>query len=321
MPKNDSSTGWLTDLVLNVALLVPSENPAESNLISMGFYDGLNGQYEIFGLKSGDNPNPLPIAQTSVFRVYAAKLPSSQFGLMKIVNSSERNNVLNNEALTLKKLQRIAHELDQEAISKNETPAFYGSMFPKLIEKIDAGDRTALFLGYHENINSYKQLTPLSVITATERVDLKSVQWIFGKLLKLLYFVHSFDLTVGLVNADNELVETALHGVFILDFSNTKGDPSYADKIREVVAAAKIAWEAAGGTEKSNPPYDSEIMSKDAYDKYVSFLRRIMDGDAKAAGEEFDDLYKLSDEIWPKEPTWDGKGLKRQFHEFRTYPR
>jgi hypothetical protein len=62
-------------------------------------------------------------------------------------------------------------------------------------------------------------------------------------------------------------------------------------------------------------------MSQTNYDDYVSFLRRMIYGGARTAEEEFDELYKIANKIWPKVPKSNGNGLKRQFHEFCTYPR
>jgi hypothetical protein len=134
-------------------------------------------------------------------------------------------------------------------------------------------------------------------------------------LLKVLDFVRRQGFVVGNVSADNILIETDLHGVFVLDFSNA----SSRFKNNEVAQAAQIVWNAAGGTDTSSPPYDEGVMSRESYDKYIAFLSRILSGgDANAIHKE---LYTLSDEIWPRVPIEGGTGTKRQFHEFVLYPR
>lgn len=317
MPEKQSSSEWLMSLVLNASQLVPNNEPG-SGLVSMGVW----GEYEIFGIKTEDTKNPSPLVQTSVFKFYVAKLPSGQLGLMKIATNSDNNEILENEVKTLIKLQRIAKTVDDQAVEKLETPSYYGAMFPIVVEKIDAGGRMAVFLGYHECINSYRQLRPLSLITATDRIDLKTGQWILGKALKLLYFIHTSGFCVGSVNASNILLETDLHGVLFLDFSHAQRDPISETMLSEVSKTAKIVWEAAGGSMEEDPPYDPEIMSKNNYEKYVSFLRGIINGRARSAEDEFFDLYEMADKIWPKVAKTNGShGFKRQFHEFKTYPK
>jgi hypothetical protein len=179
-----------------------------------------------------------------------------------------------------------------------------------------------VFLGFSDVISTYKKLVPVSVLTKDVRVDLKSVVWMLGKLLRGLAFVHDQGFTVGLLDATNVLVETDLHGVFVLDFSGASEEPSDADCLAEVFAAAKLAWEAAGGTDTKAPLLDPDIMNQDQHDEFVEFLRSMMDNPSRAQ-EERADLYAMADRIWPKE-TGSDDGVpftKRPFHPFCTYTR
>lgn len=319
MPSSNESKEWLKELVLEISNVV-GENSFLNSLIHMNFYDGTKGQFEIFGIKAKDKPNGLPLVETEYYKLYVTKLPSGQFGLMKIATEEKFNEILENEFSLLTKAQYLAETWDREHIESKTTPPFYGAMFPKVIEEIAAGDRTAFFLGYSQEIENYKQLIPLSVITKDKRVDLQTTHWIFGKLLKAISYFHmdEMECEIGVINTSNVLIESNLHGVFVLDFSMAKSyDQNY---ISDVIAAAKIAWQIAGGTEENDPPYDSEIMSKENYLEYLNFLRRIIRGETKGAYDEFIEIYKLADKIWPKVPKASGApGLQRQFHEFKTY--
>ena len=321
MSELKDSKAWLTALILGAANVIPDKTILLS-LAHMNSYNGKNDVFEIFGVKSEDGLKSLPLAETKTYRLYVAKLPSGQLGLMKIALTSKFNNLIVKESQILKSMQRLAQEIDEKRTKSKETPPFYGAMFPQVIEEFDAGGRRAMFLGYKECIDNFKQLVPLSVITATERVDLQTTHWVLGKLLKLLTFFHSWGITyaINLVNTSNVLVETNLHGVFVLDFSEAIEEPMKKDRINDIMAAGKMAWEIAGGTDDNDPPFDKDIMSWQSYTNYLNFIRRLMNGETDDAYEELFSIYELSDQIWPKAPKPSGApGLKRQFHEFRTY--
>lgn len=315
MSETKDPKAWLIGLTLG---------GVSSGMVPRGFYEGKSGLFEIFGMKSADDPSVLPLVETKTYRLYVTKLPTGQLGLMKISLTEEFNYILKKEINILESMQVMADDYDQSMIKSNNAPPYYGATFPKVIEKMDADGRVAVFLGYNECIESYKQLMPLSIITEKERTDLKTAHWILGKLLKILVFFHNWGMNYAItaVNTSNVLIETDLHGVFVLDFSEAIKKPGEEERINDIRLAAKLAWEIAGGTEESEPPHDLSIMSKENYVKYVSFIRRLMNGETKGAYEEQMAIYELSDEIWPKIPKPSGApGLKRQFHKFCTYPK
>lgn len=321
MPEKSNPKIWLTELLLGAANVTAKDNALLTSLVHINFYDGETGKFEIFGIRSGDEEKGQPLVKTRTYKLYVTKLPTDRFGLMKISLTPDFNYVISNEAEILKGAQQIALECDNEHLATKETPPYYGSMFPNVVEEINADKRKAVFLGYQDCIENYKQLVPLSVITKDQRVDLQTAHWIFGKLLKLLSFFHSQKWAINTINSSNVLIERNLHGVFVLDFSETSDIQNNYDCVNDIVGAGKLAWQAAGGDETNDPPFDPEIMSKENYDKYVGFLRRIIKGETGRAFDEYEAIYKLSDEIWPKVPKSDGNGMKRQFHEWKTYPK
>jgi serine/threonine protein kinase len=285
-------------------------------------FDGLNGKYIIFGLKSASISSGAPIAKTSNSKLYVTQLPSGQFGFMKIALETYENDSIVRESNILRELQLIAREIDNDCQNKGLGKPNYGAFFPKVLETFDAGPKKAMFLGFDENIESYQQFSPLSSLTGDQRIDLQTGHWILGKLLKILAFIHSYGYSLKLINSSNILLETNLHGVFILDFSAAQKNIDSLVMSQEISNAAKIVWYATGGTNSESSPHDQDIMSLEHHHIYLSFLSKLIEGTNYTTGTVIDKLYELSDGIWPKVQKEDGTpGLKRQFHKFCTYPK
>jgi len=318
--KNPNPAEWLTGIVLGAASISPTSGIDSSKFISRGIHEGIDGQYEIFGIKDEENPEGIPLVKTEIFKIFITKNPNGQLGLMKINNGPENLEVIKREARILEELQSYASEVDKKAESNGDQQPHYGAMFPRVLDSLSPADGLfAIFLGYDPAIESYKQLTPMSLILKeNKRVDLKTIQWIFGKLLKLLDYLNELEYVVGKIDFSNVLLETELHGVFIFDFSEVNISPTRRDYKQEVADAANLVWFLAGGSETEDPPYDSEIMSHENYLEYVSFLKRIKNGITEGAYFEFEFIYEMGDRIWPQENN--GVRFKRQWHEFRTYP-
>jgi hypothetical protein len=209
---------WMTSLVLGAAAAMPQ---LTLPLVYMDTFHGSSGSFEIFGIPS--TTDPVPLVQTGTYKLYVTSTPSGKDGLMKVSATPDAVDNLFTEMLLLRSLQAEADRLDDEARERGERPYYYGAQFPRVLESVRLNDtRCVFFLGYHPDIESYRQLIPLSLLTQHERVDLKSIQWILGKLLRLLAFVHSQGSAIGLTDASNVLLETDLHGVFVLDFSRAR---------------------------------------------------------------------------------------------------
>lgn len=312
--ERDSPVEWLTGLVLGAASVVPA-----SEMVSKGVITGPSGQqYLIFGAKDGT-----PLASTDIYRFYIAQLPE-QLGLMKIASDPAHNDILEHEAGILRNLQDIAADLDTKAIDQGDNPYNYGAFFPAVIESMVSGDgRFLVFLGFHPSIISYKQLQPIPLVLNGQRVDLQTVVWILGKSLKVLDFSHRLgNVAIGFVDASNLLLETKQHGIFFIDWSQARENPTEEDCRAEVAAMAKIARWAAGGTDTTEPPHDLEIMTLEQYAEFVAFLRQIMSGSTEASVAH-SQLYGMINRIWPKEKKTDDDGTvqKRTFHQWETYSR
>lgn len=294
------------------------------SLIKMAEYEGDEGIYEIFGIDDGTG-NPSPLVETEAWRLFVAKNFFGQLGLMK-VNSPENPEayaMLEREVRILRTLQTVAAQIDEETEGPNKP--FHGAFLPQVLETIEPEDgKLIVFLGYHSSIMTYRQLQPLSMLTADVRVDMQTGTWIFGKTLKTLAFIHSLGFGLGFVDVSNVFVETEVHGVLFLDLTSAIEEATEAEQLAEVAAIARVVWNAVGGTDESQPPHDEEIMSVAHHQWFTSVLQRMMDN-PNPASEEHRFIYMpkvgLADTIFPLVDNADKSGKKRQFHFWSTYPR
>ncbi len=300
-------------------VVLPTEDRVSSlpeGLTEMGRHEGKDGPITLYGL-AGE-----PLVTTETWKLFAAGLPNGQLGLMMIATSADQNPYLDWAEYMIATMQELAARLNTESATAEFAPN-YDAFFPRVIEHIDTDDgRVALVLGYHPVVSTYKELRPLSAVLGDHRTDLKSVMWMLGKSLKLADFFHSTGCTIGNISADNLFVCTETHGVFYLDMIDANEDMSAAECREEISQIARVAWMAAGGTDTTEPPYDSDIMTADQHRAFVDNLKRMMDGKVESARTEFDRLYALNDEIWPKvliEGGANSRGQthKRQWHPFR----
>lgn len=304
--------------LINLLLGAAASVLPASEMVSKGVIAGPNGQqFPVFGAKDGS-----PLAKTATYRLWIAELAGGQLGLMKIAAGPEHNNTLEQEVHILQALQLIAGGLDREAERQGDRPYNHGAFFPRVVESMVSDDgRFLMFLGFRPSIASYKQLRPLPIALDGQRLDLQTVVWILGKALKVLDFSHRGNVAIGFVDASNLLLEIDQHGVFFFDWSSAKQNPIEDECLAEVAKAARIAWQVAGGTDTTEPPHDPEIMSEEQHAEFLAFLRRIMNG-ITSASVAHSQLYKMANEIWPKEvKAEEGVTIeKRPFHEWITYP-
>lgn len=283
------------------------------------------GEFVVYGIRTEGEPAPL--VETKIWRLYVADLPSGQRGLMKVNRPDVEGSfeALEREVRMLHTLHQIAEEVDAEW-TKNPNKPFHGANFPIVLETLQPEDnKLVVFLGYHDSIATYRQLTPLSLIAATERVDMQTGTWMLGKLLKTLVFAHDLGMTLGLTDTSNIFVETSVHGVLVFDLTNANDDASADEMKAEVSAAARIIWQVVGGDDSKEPPHDLAIMSEATHAEFVMHLKRMMDGKTDGSRAEHVMIYTddtgLADRTWPKVPNADSSGMKRPWHEYCTYPR
>jgi len=296
------------------------ETTAEvKGLKELGVYDTDKGAVKFFNLNGG------PLTETEDWKLFVAELPEpkGQLGLFMIANTPASNPVIDWQEYILRSMQEQATSIDDEFGTKEYAPN-YGAFFPKVFERIDADGRTALVLGYHPIVSAYHEFQPLSAIPANKRVDLKSVMWILGKSLKLATMFHEVGCTIGATTPDNVFItmkNLEVHGLFYLDFTNATDGATTSELQAELAEMATTAYFAAGGTDVSEPPLDTDIMTAEQHKEFVANLKRMMSGEVTDARTEMDRLYEINDRIWPKVPIVDGPNsrgqeIKRQWHIF-----
>ncbi len=302
-----------SELLLGVIL-----GAADTSLVHVGNHEGTTGTFEIFG--NGIYGGYTPLASTDDFNIFATRFPSGQMGLMKISKTPEAVTLLLKEEKTLRTLQAISAQIDEDSIRKGGNAFYYGSMFPRVHDSFHETDVTVLFLGFDPNtIASYRQFVPLSVLTHERRVDIQTSVWILGKALKLLDFLHSNGYTLGFIDGTNMFLETSLHGVFMLDFSSADAVTSQEAQRAEVITLAHIVWEAVGGTDSSDPPFANQQMTSTDFTDFIAFFKHLTNG--VSAIEAHKALYELAERIWGKGEKKASGNYGRPFHPYISYPR
>ena len=319
--SHGNSDWLLTRLVLEMAKLTDTlpTNSLDKALVLVPIrsYDGLEGKYQILGIPSDGSPKPL--VDHSGYRLYVVSQPSGRVGLMKIAASVSDNELIQYEWKVLSDLSEQAKILDQEAISFENKPPFYGTIFPNPIEIFTADKRKGFFFGFNQEISRFEQLSPLSILLKNQRVDLQTCVWILGKLLKLLVFIHENGYANRFINPSNILVETKLHGVFCLDWSHScqPNRCTPADQQEDIHSTARLIWKIAGGNETNPPVYDPDILTPEQYNEFVDFLHHMRSG-IESARYFHTQIYQMADRFWSRESLPGGRS-KRQFHTFSTF--
>lgn len=282
-------------------------------LKELGVYETEKGVVKFFNMNDG------PLAENDDWKLFVAELPEpkGQLGLFMIANSPASNPVIDWQEYILRSMQEQADGIDAETELKEFTPN-YGAFFPKVFERIDADGRTALVLGYHPTISAYRELKPLTAIPANKRVDLKSIMWILGKSLKLATMFHEAGCTIGAATPDNVFItmdNPEVHGVFYLDFTNAEDGATDSQLKAELTEMATTAYFTVGGTDASEPPLDTDIMTAEQHKEFVANLKRMMSGEVTDARTEMVRLYEINDRIWPKVEIVDGPNSRGQTHK------
>ena len=304
--------GTMTDSTVSLPA-VDKTTDVKAILTEMAVYETEQGPVKLMGMDGK------PLVETDLWKLFVAELPEpkGQLGLFMIATSPEHNDVIVWQSSVLGDMQELAAYFDTKADSPEFAPN-YGAFFPRVVANIDADGRAAVVLGYHPIVTTYRELRPVSTIPADKRVDLKTVMWMLGKSLKLATLFHTDGTTIGKVTADNLFItmdNLDVHGVFYFDFSFSETFVSDEVLKAELAEMARTSWMAAGGTDSTVPPHDSDIMTVEQHALFTANLKRMMDGEVADAVTEMDRLYALNDEIWPKIPIEGGPNSRGQTHK------
>lgn len=257
------------------------------------------------------------VAEADKYRLYLCEQEGTgRQCLLQIANAIEHNGKLDRSAYLLGELKRHSDELEAEYADMKEDPKDmlnYDLGFPELMESFicqDQGGRRINILTF-KNVEDASKTVPLSNITAKDRrrVDLRTSVWIMGKLLKLLVFIQSKKISVGLVTGNNILIEPDQHYVLIFDWSYAQihmEDISFEMRRQEISQAAQVVITALGSDLASDVfPNDGD----EAFDRYIDHLLRLARGSESNAKRAHSQFYELVDLLW-----------KREYYPFTTKP-
>jgi len=153
-------------------------------------------------------------------------------------------------------------------------------------------------------VDGLSTLVPVGHITSRDcvRVDPKTSAWMLGKLLKLLVFLHSQNISLGPhVTGENILIERHEHYVIVFDLTgavfHSEGIPQEIAREEISQAAREVIYVLGGDPDMGVLPKDEQD-ADGRYANYVLGLARGGECDAKEAHAKF---YELVRSLWPRE--------------------
>lgn len=331
---------WLTDLIMGAAGNLTFGDAFSASLKLLMTIPSPSGQkFQIY-----TNQYDGPLVHSDRYTLYVCLLPSKNFGLMKITPKADRhgkaynsaeianiNRVLADEANLLRTLRQASIDLDTQQRRLEQEPYFHHAFFPQLVDAFMSGDgRQIEILSYSDSIEKLTQLIAVSRIMKDGkndlRIDVRSLVWILGKLLKVIHFAHTKGVTNGMVNASNVMIDPKQHYLVLLDWTKAKRiayeSVTSSDAQADLRRAAAMAITLVGGNPEKEVslPYDRDVLSPAQLVRFEVFLKDLLMGDFPDAVTAHKKLYDMSDECWPPQLTSDGE-LKRVFYPFKTYNR
>jgi len=225
--------------------------------------------------------------------------------LLQVSKNAAGDSRLDKFAFVLGELKERAGELEKEYEAVRTKPNMmlnYDLGFPELVDSFvckELGSRRVNVLAFR-NVPEVGKMAALRSIVEKDglRVDLKTSAWILGKLLKLLTFAHSQNISVGMVTAGNVLIQAKEHYVLIFDWSKAtlhSGKIPMEMRQQDIMQAAKAVVMALGGSNAGIP--DDPTPNK-GYGRYADHVLRLARGSESNAQRAHELFYELIQELW-----------------------
>jgi hypothetical protein len=244
-------------------------------------------------------------ARSSLYDVYVCSIDGRpNAGLLQISTSADNNPVLNIAATTLQLLKMESERWDEDH--------HFDWLYPEILasfsyKETGVSDRQVNILA----IQSVKDVTELyaiaQIINSGRRVDTRTAIWIFGRMLKLLMFIHPRGYSIGITSGKMLIhpgTEEVLHQAVLFDWTDVKvhGNNTPVSFCQEdIKTSAKTILELLGADYRTGEcPYDDEH----GFAKYVFGLTK-NDGNTPSI---YDSYYRYIYDIFGKE-----------FHPFTTF--
>lgn len=249
------------------------------------------------------------------FKLYQCSSGKDVSSILKIARRTAFNGLLDREKFVLETMSQEAMEIETEYQKIQNDGKFmnYHFYFPKLLESFisaEQGNSRINIVSFAHIAKSLTELTPIGHLLSREnvRVDPRSSAWILGKLLKLLVFTHSQNISIGKLDGDNILINRAQHYVSIFDWTSAilgNGQISADLTSQEIALVTKEVFTILGGDLTSGKLISDSQLPDEQYEKYLNYLMAGYETDTSQAHANF---YQLVRSLWPTE-----------FHKFRTY--
>ncbi|MAG45030.1 hypothetical protein CL633_04050 [bacterium] len=247
------------------------------------------------------------VADADTYRLYLCEQAETKRQcLFQIVITNQENNLLDRATYILRTFKQYSDALEDEYASVKTDPKDqlnYDLGFPELIDSFiykEQGSRRVNILAFR-NVKKINDVVPLINVTIKDnlRVDLRTSAWIMGKLLKLLDFVHTQNMSVNLVNGGNILIVPKEHYVLILDWTavqiHDKGVPAEIQR-QEIAQVAQAVIAVLGGdSEKGIFPDDEE---EEVFSEYTDYLLQLTRGSESSADMAHEKFYEIVDLRW-----------------------
>lgn len=255
------------------------------------------------------------VAQDDRFDVYlCTQVGSPEKVFLLVVAQEGMNSIVDRWAFMLKELAQHAERLEKEYATVKTNPKDllnYQLGFPVLVETFKSPKKRRILILAFEN-STPSAMVPIAKMVERDRlrVDIKTSVWMMGKLLKVLAFAHDQNVSVGLVNSGNILIDPDQHYVNVFDWSAAQMCPSPLDdetKRGEIADAAKVVVDALGGSVSDRTIPNNEGEEGEHYCAHLWTLTDALTCDASLAHEHF---YQLVEGLW-----------KRKFYPFTTFTR
>lgn len=255
------------------------------------------------------------LGENEQYRLYATALFDGRAAILKIVLAPEQNGSLDREAYILQTLREeaTATEVEYAKTKTGDTFLNYQLCFPDLIESFISEEqqkRRINILCMSETSKKLGDLVPLAHLVSKEqvRIDPKTSAWILGKLLKLLVFAHSQDISVGLLTGDNILIHRENHYVTVFDWSQANligGGVPENTAAEEIAAVTRAVVIALGGYPETGMLLPDEQLEDG---RYEDLLKQLLSREFAAAVDAHKHFYEVIRALWP-----------RVYYPFTTY--
>lgn len=250
------------------------------------------------------------------FKMYHCIAGDNKVCILKIARKTAFNGLLDREAFLLETMKAEAESLEEEYRRIKGTDQVwlnYHFFFPQVIETFiskEQGNSRINILSMAHIASDLDKLTPISYLLSREnvRVDPRSSAWILGKLLRMLVFIQSQNISVKDLSGDNILINREKHYVSLFDWTKAVlGNSPMPKEIVsvEIAKVAELITSILGGDpETGKLPEDKQLVDK----RYENFIKNMADGLVDDIGQAHDKFYELIWSLWP-----------RKFHQFTTY--